>query len=84
MADLTRLAAPPMGQDFEGAGGDAWKEFLYDAWKVLRLFHYGKGTPEAVVTAPMGHLYLNFEGGAGTTVWKKESGTGNTGWAAVA
>lgn len=43
----------------------------------------GSGSPEGVVTAPPGSLYLNDSGGAGTTVWAKESGTGNTGWTAV-
>lgn len=42
----------------------------------------GSGTPESVITAPMGSLYLNQSGGAGTTLYVKESGTGNTGWVA--
>lgn len=42
----------------------------------------GTGTPEAVVTAPPGTLYVNLSGGAGTTLYVKESGTGNTGWVA--
>lgn len=40
----------------------------------------GFGTPEASVTAPMGSVYLNVAGGAGTTLYVKQSGTGNTGW----
>jgi len=42
----------------------------------------GTGTPEAAVTAPIGSLYLRTDGGAGTTLYVKESGTGNTGWVA--
>lgn len=42
----------------------------------------GTGTPEGVVTAPVGSLYTRTDGGAGTTLYVKESGTGNTGWAA--
>lgn len=42
----------------------------------------GTGTPEASVTAPVGSLYLRTDGGAGTTFYVKESGTGNTGWVA--
>lgn len=38
------------------------------------------GTPEAAVTAPIGSLFLRSDGGAGTAVYVKESGTGNTGW----
>jgi hypothetical protein len=42
----------------------------------------GTGSPEGVVTAPVGSLFLRTNGGAGTTLYIKESGTGNTGWAA--
>lgn len=40
----------------------------------------GNGSPETVITAPRGSFYLRLDGGAGTTVYSKESGTGNTGW----
>jgi hypothetical protein len=42
----------------------------------------GAGTPEGAVTANVGSLFLRNDGGAGTTFYVKESGTGNTGWAA--
>lgn len=42
----------------------------------------GTGSPEGVVTAPVGSLYTRTDGGANTTLYVKESGTGNTGWAA--
>lgn len=42
----------------------------------------GSGSPEGAVTAPVGSLFLRTNGGAGTTLYIKESGTGNTGWAA--
>jgi hypothetical protein len=42
------------------------------------------GTPEGAVTAPVGSLFLRTDGGTGTTLYVKESGTGNTGWVAVA
>jgi hypothetical protein len=42
----------------------------------------GTGTPEGVVTAGKGSLYLRSDGGAGTSMYIKESGTGNTGWVA--
>lgn len=42
----------------------------------------GTGTPEGVVTAPVGWLFLRSDGGAATTLYVKESGTGNTGWVA--
>jgi hypothetical protein len=42
----------------------------------------GSGTPESVVTAPIGSLFLRSDGGASTTLYVKESGAGNTGWIA--
>lgn len=42
----------------------------------------GLGTPEGKITAIMGSIYINRGGGAGTTFYIKESGSGNTGWIA--
>lgn len=42
----------------------------------------GSGSPESSVTAPIGALYSRTDGGASTTLYVKESGTGNTGWVA--
>jgi hypothetical protein len=44
--------------------------------------HTGFGSPNGVVTAPVGDLYRRKDGGASTTLYVKESGTGNTGWVA--
>lgn len=40
------------------------------------------GSPEGVVSAGIGTLYRRLDGGAGTTLYVKESGTGSTGWVA--
>lgn len=40
------------------------------------------GSPEGVVSAPVGSLALNSTGGASTTLYVKQSGTGATGWVA--
>ena len=42
----------------------------------------GSGSPEGVVTAPVGSMYTRSDGGTSTTLYVKESGTGNTGWVA--
>jgi len=42
----------------------------------------GAGSPEGVVTAAPGSLYLNNQGTTGQTLWLKETGSGNTGWMA--
>ena len=46
--------------------------------------HLGRGSPEGFVTAPTGSDYRNLDGGVGSTLWVKRSGTGASGWAAVA
>ena len=40
----------------------------------------GAGTPEGAVTAPVGSIFSRTDGGAATSMYVKESGTGNTGW----
>jgi hypothetical protein len=42
----------------------------------------GEGDPEAAVVAPVGSIFLRTDGGAGTTLYVKESGAGDTGWVA--
>jgi hypothetical protein len=42
----------------------------------------GTGSPQGVITATVGSLYVRTDGGANTTLYVKESGTGNTGWVA--
>jgi hypothetical protein len=51
-----------------GTGGPTWTT--------------GTGSPESVVTAPVGSLFSRTDGGASTTLYVKTSGTGNTGWTA--
>jgi hypothetical protein len=46
----------------------------------LNRIYSGNGSPNGVVTASPGSLYLNTAGGAGTTLWVKESGNGSVGW----
>lgn len=42
----------------------------------------GTGSPEGAVTAPVGARYRRRDGGASTSLYIKETGTGNTGWVA--
>ena len=44
----------------------------------------GSGTPQGVVTAPPGSDYRNVAGAAGSVFWIKQTGTGATGWVALA
>ena len=54
-------------------------EYASDTTRNLR---WGTGSPNGVVTASVGSIYLDTAGGAGTTLYIKETGTGNTGWVA--
>jgi hypothetical protein len=40
----------------------------------------GTGTPNGYISAAVGSLYLRLDGGAGNSLYVKETGTGNTGW----
>lgn len=55
---------------------------LYDLATSAPQWFSGTGSPETVVTAPIGSLYVNVSGGAGTTLYVKESGAFATGWVA--
>lgn len=44
----------------------------------------GTGTPESRIAANIGSMYLRTDGGGGTTLYVKESGTGTTGWSTTA
>lgn len=48
----------------------------------LLMLWSANGTPESAVTAAVGSLYMNTAGGAGTVLYVKQTGTGNTGWGA--
>ena len=43
----------------------------------------GTGDPNGSVVGNVGDLFINKNGSLGTSLWVKESGTGNTGWNAV-
>src|SRR3989338_3047813 len=74
------------GLDLSGAAIDSYQPVSYASSDIklstVVLVMSGSGSPEAAKTAPVGSMYLRTDGGAGTTLYVKESGTGNTGWAA--
>lgn len=45
-------------------------------------YYSGTGSPEGVVTGAVGSIFSRTDGGSGTALYVKESGTGNTGWVA--
>jgi hypothetical protein len=61
-----------------GTSSTGWSALAAPQSWLLR----GADSPEGAVTASIGSLFLRTNGGAGTTLYIKESGAGNTGWAA--
>lgn len=75
------ITAPVEGQIAYLQDTDAiW---LYDGavWRLR--WRWGTGSPETVVTATVGAQFIRTDGAAGTVLYVKESGTGNTGWTAL-
>jgi hypothetical protein len=79
----TQLIAPENRRTAELANAlaDGYIEQLRPGRGAVR-WTSGAGTPEGSVTADIGSLYTRTDGGASTTLYVKESGTGNTGWVA--
>jgi len=62
---------------------DSGNPFLYSYCSIeeITMPHTsGVGTPEGLIYAPVGTIYSRSDGGANTSIYVKESGTGNTGW----
>jgi len=75
------------GDDVSSGGTGAQRRFIRIGYgstggTETRGLFYGTGSPESVVTASVGSLFLRTDGGATTTLYVKTSGTGNTGWTA--
>lgn len=85
-ADFTNSTSNSMAMRFSGgynlsggplvAGGSISPSASTVTWTA------GTGSPEGAVTAPVGSMYSRTDGGTGTALYVKESGVGNTGWAA--
>ncbi len=69
--------------DFTGVGVTVIPRIGFNAGTFGSQLFTGAGSPEGVVTARTGSMYLNRSGGQGTSVWYKETGTGTAGWIAM-
>lgn len=65
-----------------------WLRPIIDLFSTLKgntqgaTWQWGEGSPAGVVVANVGSVYLRTDGGAGTTLYVKESGSGSSaGWA---
>lgn len=54
---------------------------IFNSMKEIKRF-YGVGSPEGAIAGPISSVYYRIDGGAGTSMYVKETGTGNTGWGA--
>ena len=71
-----------MIQTLTKAMWDSVRTDIASAGGASALLNSGTGTPEGAVTAGVGELYLRTDGSADTTLYRKQTGTGNTGWIA--
>jgi hypothetical protein len=90
---MSRLGSPPLATTVvnpqTGQNNPAWMGWILSlTTKVLALIAqsektiYGTGSPEGVVIAEPGTLYINTLGGTSFTFWVKEIGSSDVGWSA--
>lgn len=70
-----------LGSDNVFVGNTGNGAFMLDWMNNVFVLTYD-GSPEGAITAGVGSTYHRRNGGAATTFYVKESGTGNTGWVA--
>lgn len=72
------------GIELDGAGGYTKYQGTTVAGAYNYRFYGGTGSPEGVITAPIGSIYSRTgDGTPGATLYIKESGVSNTGWTAL-
>ncbi len=64
-------------------GGTGHLRIVSDAEAAGAMELIGRNTPQGVVAAPPGSTFRNLNGGIGSSFYVKQTGTGNTGWAAI-
>lgn len=53
---------------------------FYQLWNNNKDYLSGEGTPEGVVVANVGTVFIRTDGGSGTVLYIKETGTDSSGW----
>jgi len=81
-SDIELILFPRDGAHVDFQGDVIIQGVIYlNAGKTLGIFT-GSGTPESAVAADVGSTFHRTDGGASTSYYVKETGTGNTGWIA--
>jgi hypothetical protein len=65
------------------AGGTGHLRIVSDVEATGAMELIGRNSPQGAVTAPPGSTFRNLNGGVGSSFYVKQTGTGNTGWAAI-
>jgi hypothetical protein len=78
---FVRSAANTLGISLNGFSNTHFQFRKNDDATIVGIIK-GTGSPEGVITANVGSIFMRTDGGAGTSFYVKESGTGNTGWVA--
>lgn len=73
----------PVGTPGQVVGWNAAANALVNlsAASAASAYTTGAGSPEGIITAAVGTLYAQNDGANGKTLWRKRTGSGNTGWA---
>lgn len=71
------------GQVLGLASDGTTMQFLDGATPASTSFLSGTGSPEGVVVGAVSAIYRQTDGANGKTLWRKRTGSGNTGWALI-
>lgn len=93
MAKIPRLNLPPLDTEQDGTIAKGrlrhfvatlrdWTRYVDTTLGDAPTFYRGVGSPNGRVAAAVGSLYTRTDGGAATTLYVKEAGTGTAGWVA--
>lgn len=82
IAAMVLFAEGPIFRHKDAIVQQEFENSYQDIRKVTKNIFSGTGSPNNVITAPVGSLFLRTDGGASTTLYVKESGTGSAGWVA--
>lgn len=70
--------------DFQNVGGAGVVPYIgFNASTSGPTMRSGTGSPEGVLTATVGSMFLRTDGGIDTATYLKATGTGNTGWVPI-
>ena len=84
MPDLIQPNKSDAFTDKNGLSQDRFYQWVDDITDLVNSLQieFGSGSPEGSITADVGKVYIDTSASAGTGIYIKESGSGDTGWIA--